>query len=116
MNSSFVLITKQNNLKSVKIRQSCISSIRNCTYTEWAKKLQTGQGNVATYAKCGWILINHFTANSLKNLPVKLFLNLRMVCYKLTFVSSGALNYSNQPTISSPYLADCLFMYIFLRD
>ena len=27
--------------------------------------------SVSTYAKCGWILNNHFTANLLENLPVK---------------------------------------------
>jgi len=36
-------------------------------------KLHFKQGSVATYARCGGILNNHFTANSLNNLPVKEF-------------------------------------------
>ena len=33
----------------------------------------TSQGSVATYARCGEILYNHFTANLLGNLSVKEF-------------------------------------------
>jgi len=35
----------------------------------------TLQGSLATYAMCGWIHNNHFTANFLKNLPTKSFEN-----------------------------------------
>ena len=33
----------------------------------------TSQGSEATYARCGGILSNHFTANLLENLTVKQF-------------------------------------------
>ena len=51
--------TQSKTIKSVEIRQSCISSVRNCTYTEWTKKLHTEQVSVATYARCCGILQIH---------------------------------------------------------
>jgi len=48
--------TQSKTIKSVEIRQSCISSVRNCTYTEWTKKLHTEQVSVA---RCCGILQIH---------------------------------------------------------
>jgi len=63
-------------LLTTQPRLKCVATLPcNLSLTACFAHINVSQGSVATYARCGEMFNIHLTANLLRNLPVKKFVN-----------------------------------------